>query len=104
MSRWEKESQAVSRAVKSQVYFDFSKDAYQALRLEAAQREMSLSDVIREILGLKISDGVQRLRVGISINAEERQAIAKAYDIQDAASPGLKAHCQKLIATYFNKS
>jgi len=104
MSRWEKESQAVKRAIKSQVYFDFNKNDYQALRIEAAQREMSLSDVIREILGLKVSDGVQRLRVGISINEEERQLIAKTYNIQDTTSPALKAQCQKLIATYFNKS
>lgn len=104
MGRWEKEAHAIKRAVKSQVHFDFSKDVFQALRIEAAQREMSLSDVLREILGLKVSNRAQRLRVGISLSEEERQSIARTYNIHDAASPALKVHCQQLIDAYFDES
>lgn len=103
MSDWPKESRAVTRAAKSQIHFDFTTSTFKALKIEAADKGISPSDAIRNILGLESSGAVHRPRVGVSFGSEERAELSKELALDDGESAEFKRRCQEKINLYFRK-
>ncbi len=104
MTTWQKESQAVGRVIKSQVHFDFSNETLQALKIVAAQQNISPSDMIRKILGLEAISRPLRPRVGVSFSDEERAAITEGLGMEFSENVDFKQHCQRKINNYLTNN
>lgn len=101
MSKWPEESKAVERAVRSQIHFDFTAETLQALKIEAARKNISASDMIRSILGLDTISRPLRPRVGVSFSQEERLALAELLETKQSQDANFKQRCQDKINQHF---
>jgi len=68
-----------SRVRATQVAFDASEAMDICIRKAAYERGISPSDVIREIIGLKVNKGVKRKRLTVSLSEDDYQLLAKKY-------------------------
>lgn len=99
--KWAKEKQAV-RA--TQVAFDLAEKVQHRIRRQALEENLTPSDYIRKVLGLKISTKPKRLRLSVSLSAEEMLQLAEDYQlspddrvaIKQKAAEALIAHAEQL--------
>lgn len=98
--KWEKEKIAV-RA--TQVAFDVGEKVQQAIRLEAVDKNLTPSDCVRQILGLKTSPKPKRLRLSVSLSEADFTELAKRFDLDVDDKLTIKQHAAQLLIEHIEK-
>ena len=75
--KWKKQQQILK---KQQFNFELMPTVYRELRIDAAEKGDSPNNVIRSVLGLKVTPPV-RPRVGISLTSDEINTLAQQFDV-----------------------
>jgi len=77
--KWEKQKPAI-RA--TQLAFDLSSQVQKTIKKKAIDADFTPSDMIRNILGLKVKSKKTRQRLTFYLNDEELAALAQRYGIE----------------------
>lgn len=95
--KWAKEKQAV-RA--TQVAFDLAEKVQYHIRRQALEENLTPSDYIRKVLGLKVSAKPKRLRLSISLSADEMIQLAENYDLSPDDRVAIKQKAAEVLIAH----
>jgi hypothetical protein len=93
--KWKEETKAIKA---TQVAFDVGEKIQYVIRKEALDRNLNPSDRIRQILGLKVSRKPKRLRLSISLTADDMKFLAHKFGLEEDNNIEIKRKAaEKLI-------
>lgn len=95
--KWAKEKQAV-RA--TQVAFDLAEKVQHCIRRQALEENLTPSDYIRKVLGLKVSTKPKRLRLSISLSADEMIQLAENYGLLPDDRVAIKQKAAEILIAH----
>ncbi|MCZ6804679.1 MAG: hypothetical protein O7D86_12305 [Proteobacteria bacterium] len=99
-SKWSNETSALK---KIQLQFEFQKAINKRLNHDAADNNIKPSDIVRKLVGLPYKK-IQRTRVGLSLNKDDLNTLAKRYDIDTADENEIKRRVlEEVNLHYHNK-
>ncbi|MBL4660490.1 MAG: hypothetical protein JKY19_09040 [Alcanivoracaceae bacterium] len=92
--KWQEEKKAIKA---TQVAFDVGEKIQYVIRKEALDRNLNPPDRIRQILGLKVSRKPKRLRLSISLTAEDMKFLAKKFAIDEDDNIEIKRRAAEML-------
>ncbi|MES9853868.1 MAG: hypothetical protein ABW170_18780 [Candidatus Thiodiazotropha sp. L084R] len=99
--RW-KESDKAIRA--TQVAFDVENTIIDKIKTDACHKGIAPSDMIRHIVGLKVTVKPVRPRLTMSLKEEDYQLLAEKYGLKPSDKLAIKARMIEEIREYADKS
>lgn len=92
--KWHEETKAIKA---TQVAFDVGETVQYVIRKEALDRNINPPDRIRQILGLKVSRKPKRLRLSISLTAEDKKFLADQFGIDSNDHIEIKKRAAEML-------
>lgn len=83
-----------------QVAFDLGERVQRAIRQEALDHDVSATDRVREILGLKVTRKPQRLRLSISLADEDFEVLANSFGLAAEDRLAIKQRAAEAIIAH----
>lgn len=95
--KWQEEKKAIKA---TQVAFDVGEKIQYVIRKEALDRNVNPPDRIRQILGLKVSRKPKRLRLSVSLTAQDMQFLAEKFGIDHDDHIEIKKRAAEILTQH----
>jgi len=98
-NKWSNEKAALK---KIQIHFEFQRNIMRAIRHEAADKDVSPSDIVRQKLQLSYSK-IQRPRIGLSFTDAELESLKQRYQLESIDEKEIKRCAMEEVNAHYSK-